>query len=148
MIEPVRKSISVDTQIGQAFEIFTARLSEWWPLATHSIGNSITKAATVEGHLGGRIYEIHYDGAEADWGVVSIWEPPNRFGMEWKVNPEASGPTVISVHFTQREGGTEVSLSHDNWERLGDGAAEVRDRYDEGWDTVLAEFIRINRQYS
>ena len=37
-IEPVRKSVTVPARPQRAFELFTAHIHEWWPLATHSIG--------------------------------------------------------------------------------------------------------------
>jgi hypothetical protein len=37
-VEAVRKSVTVPATPGRAFELFTARFGEWWPLATHSVG--------------------------------------------------------------------------------------------------------------
>jgi hypothetical protein len=36
-VEPVRKSITVDASVEHAFEIFTERMSDWWPVKTHSV---------------------------------------------------------------------------------------------------------------
>ncbi len=135
VIAPVRKSVVVGAPVELAFRIFTERLGEWWPLSTHSIGEAV--AATVEPRAGGRVYETHADGTEADWGVVSVWEPPRRFAMEWKVNPDAAAPTVIAIRFSDVDGGTQVDLEHSHWERLGPDGAETRNQYDEGWDVVL-----------
>ena len=147
VIEPVKKSVIVNAPVGLAFEVFTDRLWEWWPLATHSIGNEATEAARIEGRVGGRIYEIQNDGTEADWGVVSVWEPPHRLTMEWKVDPEAPGPTVIDVRFSEADGGTRVDLEHSQWERLGPAGAETRDGYDEGWDLVLGKFVAAGEKF-
>ena len=140
VIDPVKKSVTVNAPVALAFEVFTDRLSEWWPLATHSIGNEATEAR-IEGRVGGRIYEIQSDGTEADWGVVSVWEPPHRLTMEWKVDPEALAPTVIDVRFSDADGGTRVDLEHSHWERLGPDGAETRDGYNQGWDLVLGRFV-------
>ncbi|MBT8199905.1 MAG: metalloregulator ArsR/SmtB family transcription factor [Acidimicrobiia bacterium] len=145
MIKPVEKSITVQAPIELAFEIFTERLGQWWPLATHSIGGDVADAR-LEGHVGGRIYEVDSDGREADWGVVSVWEPPDRFAMEWKVDPNASAPTVIDVRFTEVETGTKVELEHSHWERLGSDASGTRDGYDTGWDVVLSGFASLAEQ--
>ena len=141
VIKPIKKSVSVDVPVALAFEIFTDRLSEWWPLATHSIGDEATESAHIEGRVGGRVYEIQKDGTEAEWGVVSAWEPPNRFAMEWKVNPKALAPTSIEVRFSEADGGTRVDLEHSHWDRLGPDGAETRSGYDEGWDLVLGSFV-------
>jgi hypothetical protein len=37
-VEPVRKSVTVPAAPPRAFELFTAHIQEWWPLATHSVG--------------------------------------------------------------------------------------------------------------
>ncbi len=141
-IKPVKKSITVQAPIELAFEIFTEKLGQWWPLATHSIGGDVADAR-VEGRVGGRIFQVGSDGTEADWGVVSIWEPPGQFAMEWKVDPDAPAPTVIDVRFTEVDAGTRVDLEHSHWERLGSDASETRDSYDTGWDVVLDSFASM-----
>ena len=40
---------------------------------------------------------------------------------------------------------TILGSRRDNWEAAGDGAAEMRDRYDGGWDIVLAPFVERAR---
>lgn len=144
-IKPITKSITVQAPLELAFEIFTERMGQWWPLATHSIGDGVADAR-VEGRVGGRIYQVGRDGAEADWGVVSIWEPPDRFAMEWKVDPDALAPTVIDVRFTETGTGTRVELEHSHWERLGSDASGTRDGYDTGWDVVLSGFASLADQ--
>lgn len=140
IIEPVKKTMLVAAPVEVAFEVFTERLSEWWPLATHSIGDEDTVSAHIEGRVGGRVYEIQQDGGQADWGVVSVWEPPHRLEMEWKVNPAAPAPTVIDVRFTDEGGSTRVDLEHSHWERLGANGQEARDNYNSGWDLVLSGY--------
>ena len=142
-IKPVEKTLVVDAPVGLAFAVFTERMGDWWPLATHSIGNERTRSARVEGEVGGRIYEIQDDGTEAEWGIVSAWEPPHHFAMEWKVNPDAAAPTLIEVAFSEAEGGgTRVHLLHSRWEQLGPDGAETRDGYDSGWDVVLSGYAQ------
>lgn len=143
VIAPVNKTVTVEAPPAVAFEVFTERLAEWWPLTTHSIGQVEAVTAKVEPRTGGRIYEVQRDGSQADWGIVSVWDPPHRFAMEWKVNPDAAAPTVIDVRFVEVEGGTRVDLEHSHWDRLGPGGADTRDRYDEGWDVVLGGFTGV-----
>lgn len=140
-IDPVSKSIVVDAPVALAFEVFTDRLTEWWPLDTHSIGAENTRSAHMEGRVGGRIYEVQHDGTEADWGVVSAWDPPGHLAMEWKVNPDAPAPTVIDVRFRKDGEKTRVDLVHSHWERLGAMGREARDGYDSGWDLVLNGYV-------
>jgi hypothetical protein len=50
----VRKSIKVDAPPDVAFEVFTAGMTTWWPLKTHSVSESRTVRVTMEPRLGGR----------------------------------------------------------------------------------------------
>jgi len=36
-LAPLTKAVVVDCSVERAFEVFTDRLGEWWPLATHSV---------------------------------------------------------------------------------------------------------------
>ena len=68
--EQVRKRVQVNLPIEEAFELFTTRMTEWWPLESHSIGGASTVRCVFEGWVGGRIYEVQSDGTEATWGEV------------------------------------------------------------------------------
>jgi hypothetical protein len=34
-IEPVRQAVEVELELGEAFELFTTGIAEWWPYKTH-----------------------------------------------------------------------------------------------------------------
>ena len=139
-IAPVRRSIHVDCSVEHAFEVFTARIGEWWPLATHSIGEADAETAVLEPREGGRLYERIRGGREAHWARVLDWQPPRRLVLEWKVDPNSPAPTEIEVRFEPEGDGTRVDLEHRGWERLGDRAAEARESYDSDWPMVLGRF--------
>jgi hypothetical protein len=44
---------------------------------------------------------------------------------------------LIDIHFTAEGGGTRVELTHSSWEKLGDAASALRERYDSGWGTLI-----------
>lgn len=50
------------------------------------------KKAILEGWAGGRCYSEQEDGAECPWGQVTVWEPPHRLLLEWRIN---GAPVVI-----------------------------------------------------
>ncbi|MGH3103175.1 MAG: SRPBCC family protein [Gaiellaceae bacterium] len=133
----IRKTVTVAAPIERAFEVFTERIGAWWPLGTHSIGGEKAETVSVEGREGGRVYERIKGGEEADWATVTVWEPPRRLVLSWKVNPEAPAPTEIEVRFEPEGDGTRVDLEHRGWERFGDQAEEARSGYASGWDAVL-----------
>ena len=137
-LEPVVKTVEVGVAPDRAFQIFTERISEWWPKARHSIGENEVADIAVEPRIGGRIYERWHDGTEYDWGIFTAWDPPHRLAMDWRPVPTSGPTTEVDVTFSPSPAGTLVELTHRGWERLGDSAAEARRSYDDGWVGVLA----------
>jgi uncharacterized protein YndB with AHSA1/START domain len=141
----IRRSVTVDCPVDQAFATFTERIADWWPLATHSIERyeSGTPAKTVvfQGGAGGQVYERTTNGEELKWADVVAFEPPHRLVLAWNPRREQDRPkTEIEVTFTDEGGKTRVDLEHRGWERLGDEAAEARESYDAGWPPVLSAY--------
>ena len=140
-ISPLVKRIEVATTPDHAFRVFTEELQTWWPVATHSIGEEKVDTIVVEPRSGGRIIERWHDGTEYEWAVFTKWDPPHRFVMDWRPNPDTRRPyTEVQVSFIQQGDVTVVELQHHGWERLGAEAAEARHDYDTGWGPVLARF--------
>jgi hypothetical protein len=138
-VEPVRRTVSVGRSVEDAFALFTERIATWWPFATHSIGGDDAVEAVFELAAGGRLYERLADGTEHDWAEIAVWEPPTRFVLTWRVNPERR--TEVEVRFVAAEGGTRVELEHRGWERLSESvAAQARENYDVGWKAVLDRY--------
>ena len=54
---PIRQSVVVDCPIDETFALFTGRLAEWWPLASHSICGEDADTCAMEPWVGGRVYE-------------------------------------------------------------------------------------------
>jgi uncharacterized protein YndB with AHSA1/START domain len=143
--EAIRRSVTVDCSVEQAFETFTERIHEWWPLGKHSIEQyeSGNPAETVvfQGGAGGQIYERTTKGEELKWADVVAYEPPHRFVLAWSPNRDQHRPkTEIEVTFTDEDGKTRVDLEHRGWEAFGAEAAEARQGYSQGWESVLAGF--------
>ena len=142
---PIKRSVTVDCSVEHAFATFTERIHEWWPLGTHSIDRyeTGTAAETVvfQGGAGGQVYERTRNGEELKWAEVIAYDPPHRFVLAWNPSREQDGPkTEIEVTFTDEGGKTRVDLEHRGWEALGAEAAEARQSYSEGWESVLAGF--------
>lgn len=136
-IPPVEKSIVVPWPVEAAFERFTARMGEWWPLSTHSVGLDRARACAIEPRVGGRLYETLEDGAEHVWGTVTEWDPPGRLGFTWHPGRDASTGQTVEIDFRPEAGGTRLDLVHSGWERLGEEAEATRAGYSPGWDFVL-----------
>lgn len=139
-LEPVRKSVTVPRPVGEAFDLFTAGLARWGPLATHSLGQARARTCAIEPRPGGEVYELGDDGERCPWGRVLIWEPPLRFVMTWHPGRDPDTAQEVEVRFVAERGGTRVDLEHRGWQKLGGEARETREGYDSGWVPVLARF--------
>ena len=147
-IEVVR-SVSVPLPQARTFELFTARMTEFWP-KEHSIGSSELAEVVLEPRAGGRWFERGVDGSECSWGRVAAWDPPRevvllwQIGADWQFDPEFS--TEVEVRFTEQPGDrTLVELRHRNLQRYGDKAEEMRAIFDDpkGWAGTLAALVDL-----
>jgi Activator of Hsp90 ATPase homolog 1-like protein len=134
----IRKTITVDASVEIAFETFTRRIQSWWPQATHTVYEDKVQDIVFDENVGGRVYERSTAGEEAEWADVVAWEPPHRFVLRWRVNPER-GPTELEVRFKPEGDGTRVDLEHRGWDEIGD--TQGRAGYDTGWDFVLGHYV-------
>jgi uncharacterized protein YndB with AHSA1/START domain len=143
----VRQSVVVETSQERAFEVFTSRLTDWWPLETHVIGGKPVVAAVIEPREGGRWYERSADGRESDWGRVLAWEPPRRVVLSWQISADWQADTGIDtqveVRFTAEDDRrTRVDLEHRGLDAFGARAQEMRDTFESGggWPLLLGRF--------
>ncbi|MPZ52399.1 MAG: hypothetical protein GEU79_06645 [Acidimicrobiia bacterium] len=138
-IKPVVKTRTVSLDIETAFELFTRRIGEWWPIDAFSIAGADVTGVRFEEEVGGRVVEIT-SGGEQSWADVTLWDPPHRFCLAWHPSADSEVSTDLEVSFAETETGTEVRLEHRGWERLGENGPAVRESYQTGWKTVLAPF--------
>lgn len=141
MIEPIRLTFEVDCAPDRAFEMWTARISQWWP-PDHTVSGGTGLAVVIEGRPGGRIFERTAAGVEHEWGEVTVWEPPTRLGYLWHLRRDRADATEVEIRFVP--GGpatTRVEIEHRGWELLGAGGREWRDRNYGGWSTLLPHFV-------
>ncbi len=135
---PIRREVLVDADPAIAFEIFTARLARWWPLAS---GFGVYLDGTVA-FAGGQIIERSADGQLVVWGTVTRWEPPDAVAFTWHPGYEAARASRVEVTFTAADRQTLVSLAHSGWEIFDDPAA-ARSQYDQGWPKVLLHYAEL-----
>ena len=139
----VERSLTVDVSPDWAFRFFTEKIGDWWPLEDYSIfagdGHGRPDEVVFESEIGGRVYERRGDDV-AVWGVVNVWDPPNRVAFSWQTNPEWPGETEVEMTFTPQNGGTRVVLRHTGWEHLGERAEAAHASYAGGWREVLQHY--------
>ena len=119
MIEPLRLEFVVACPADHAFEVWTARIDQWWP-DDHTVSAETDLTVVLEQRPGGRIFERTTAGAEHDWGEVTTWEPPTRFGYLWHIRRDRADATEVEIRFVDRgDATTRVEIEHRGWERLG-----------------------------
>ncbi len=146
----VRKSITVRAPQERAFSVFAERMSSWWPMDSHTIGEQPMKDLVVEPRAGGRWYELGEGGAETVWGGVAVYEPPERLVLIWQLdadwNHDPSLHTELEVRFiAEGDSSTRVELEHSGLEAFGAREEEVRSALDSegGWNGLLATYGKI-----
>ena len=137
VIETVRKTVTVDCAVEEAFRVFTSDAMSWWPVEAHSIAGDRVAQIVFEEREGGRLYEVSASGETAHWATVIAWEPPERLVLAWNVLERDAVPTEVEVRFLREGDRTRVELEHRGWEAAGEDAEARRSNYDAGWERVL-----------
>jgi uncharacterized protein YndB with AHSA1/START domain len=139
VIEVVRKAVTVDCSVEEAFRIFTTDALSWWPTHGHSIHGKVSDIV-FEPRAGGEVYELSESGERGHWATVLDWDPPGRLVLAWEVSPGVLG-TEVEVRFLPSDAQTRVELEHRGWERVAELDIEKRDSYDAGWEHVLDKYV-------
>ena len=140
MIEPIRIAFEVACPATHAFDVWTARIGQWWP-ADHTVTAEPDLKVVLEGRPGGRIFERTRDGAEHDWGEVTVWDPPRRLAYLWHLRRDRADATEVEIRFVDQGAATTlVEIEHRGWEQLGAEGETWRDRNYGGWATLLPHF--------
>ena len=121
---------------AEAFDLFTTRMSSWWPLQTHSVFTGDSEAVVFESFAGGRVIERSRTGQEHVWAEIVAYDRPRRFVLAW--HPGGGPATEVEVAFTPSDDGTLVELEHRGWEVFEKPEA-ARDEYANGWPLVFGE---------
>jgi uncharacterized protein YndB with AHSA1/START domain len=142
-IESIRRAIVVPVSTDEAFEVFTSRMTDWWP-SDHHIGSAPIEQIVVEPHEGGRWYTRHQDGSETSTGYVAAWEPPDRvvitwqIGADWRYDPKLV--TTVEIRFVaEAPDRTRVELEHRDLDRFGPEAERMRETFEQpgAWTATL-----------
>jgi uncharacterized protein YndB with AHSA1/START domain len=141
-LAPVVKTVLVAAEPARAFEVFTSRFGDWWPLATHSVDGAKAKGVVLDCCEGGEVVETTGDGSREVWGTVVEWEPPERLALTWHPGQPAEEATRVEVAFAAEGTSTRVTLTHSGWDGRSAGA-EARASYDSGWNAVLDGFAEM-----
>ena len=140
MIEPLRLSFDVACPMEHAFQVWTAKISHWWP-ADHTVSGAPDAEIVLEGRVGGRIFERAASGETHEWGEVTVWDPPRRVAYLWHLRRDRADATEVEITFVDRDGvATTVEIEHRGWERLGAQGSDWRDANRAGWSSLLPHY--------
>jgi hypothetical protein len=80
-LSPVVKTIDVRRSAADAFRLFTAEMTGWWPLKTHSrardADGEVTERVDVEPRVGGRVNfrNAQYSSRQGAPRLCGLWGP-------------------------------------------------------------------------
>ena len=140
MTEPVIKIIEVACNAETAFGVFARDFAKWWPKDKHSVsamGGLAARSVRLEPRVGGVIEELGADGVVHVWGSVKTYDPPRQLSLLWHIGTPLEQATIVDVVFVENGARTTVTLTHHNWEAMGEAAAQMREGYDKGWVHVF-----------
>jgi Activator of Hsp90 ATPase homolog 1-like protein len=136
-VAPIRREITVSTTAERAFDLFTAGIGNWWPLAGFSVfGDGDGVVAFEDGELVERSGD-----RRSVWAEVTHWEPPHSFALSWHAGSSVEQATDVRVTFTAVGDKTRVRIEHDGWHRRPEPEAAARE-YGHGWPVILETFAQ------
>jgi len=130
----IQKSVLLRCSPDEAFQLFTARVSEWWP-HTHRLVKDPSSEMFLEET--GRFWVRASDGREVDLGHVLIWDSPRRLSMDFYIGTNASQATAVEVTFTPEAEGTRVAIEHRPKPESEDLWSQRAPVFERSWFAVL-----------
>ncbi len=151
VVEPIRKSVVVNTGVERAFALFTNRFDAIKPREHNLLAVPIAETV-FEPRVGGHIYDVGLDGSRCEWSRVLVFDPPSRVVFSWDIGPtwqletDPSKTSEVEVRFIAESADrTRVELEHRHLERHGTGWQSVAEAVDgdAGWPLYLRRFVDL-----
>jgi hypothetical protein len=139
--EPIQLEFTVDCTAVEAFDTWTRRISLWWPVQ-HTRSRERGTRVVIEPVVGDRMFERTPTGEEFDWGSVTVWDRPERFGYRWHITSPPEQATDVEVLFAETsDGTTRVTILHSGFDRLGAGGPSRREANRRYWEKLIPAFV-------
>ncbi|MDT5079290.1 MAG: hypothetical protein QOJ80_3927 [Mycobacterium sp.] len=151
VVEPIRKSVVVNTGVERAFALFTERFDVIKP-REHNLLRVPIAETVFEPHVGGHIYDVGLDGSRCEWSRVLVFDPPSRVVFSWDIGPtwqletDPSKTSEVEVRFiAESDDRTRVELEHRHLERHGTEWRSVAKGVDgeAGWPLYLRRYVEM-----
>jgi len=119
----VTVSVTVAADPAEAFAIFTQETNLWWRRGPRfRIAGKQRGVLRFEPWLGGRLMEEFESPSGPQvfvTGMITMWQPPERFRFEWRgVNFAPGESTQVEVVCEAVPTGTRVTVRHSGWAAL------------------------------
>jgi uncharacterized protein YndB with AHSA1/START domain len=139
-LEPLAYEYALRCDPATAFEVYTARIGDWWDPRYTANPDSL-ESVTIEPWVGGRVYASHADLGQNDWGEVIRWEPGRLLVHTFALAQDPAEPSEVAVTFAPDVGGSWCTfrLEHGGW-RESNG--HVRAKFGD-WPIILDGFISL-----
>ena len=85
-VEPIQKSIVVNTGIERAFALFVDQFDAIKPREHNLLPVPIAETV-FEPRVGGHVYDVGVDGSRCEWSRVLAYEPPSRLVISLDIGP-------------------------------------------------------------
>ena len=147
-VEPIRKSIVVNTGIERAFALFVDQFDAIKPREHNLLPVPIAETV-FEPRAGGHVYDVGIDGSRCEWSRVLAYEPPSRLLISWDIGPtwqleaDPAKTSEVEVRFiAESDDRTRVELEHRHLDRHGEGWQAVAAGVDgdAGWPLYLSRY--------
>jgi uncharacterized protein YndB with AHSA1/START domain len=143
----IRYTEIVDVSPDVAFSAYVDHFSSWWP-SVYTFAGGTLEWIGIEPQESGRCIERAQDGTETIWGIVLVYEPPDRIVTSWRIQPDrtiSDDPDLaseIELRFIDERALTRIEFEHRNIARHGEGWQEMRDALAarEGWPFLMQCF--------
>jgi uncharacterized protein YndB with AHSA1/START domain len=66
-VTPIVKTVRVKSTPENAFQAFTEKMADWWPIDRHSLDAENCASVVFEPKLGGTVYQTMKDGSTIPW---------------------------------------------------------------------------------
>lgn len=131
-------SLSMTCDAATAFEVFTARMGDWWP-ASHTPDADQFDSIVVEPRVGGDVSMTMKDGSAHAFGRVTAWVPGEVYAQTWTLAQTPDHPSSLTVTFSDRVHGCLVVLDHGGWHP---GNVDYRAKFGD-WPRILERFAAV-----
>jgi Activator of Hsp90 ATPase homolog 1-like protein len=138
-LEPIRREYLLRCSPVAAFEVYTARIGDWWD-PRYTVNAETLETVVIEPRVGGRVFARHVDVGVDDWGEVTVWEPGYRLVHTFTLAQDAAHPSEVAVEFVRRAaGGCTVLFAHGGWT---DANVGIRSKFGD-WRVLLDRFVAL-----